>query len=448
VKAVVDPTSWDSSAQMEDFDQKLIITALPETHRKLIDLLNQIRAVQALEIGLEVRVLTITTEWFEQIGIDFDMYFNTNTGMYAAAQEADPNMSLRDFFFQRNATPGGFKAGQLKNPVVFGGIGGSNVTNTNQTATGAATGGTTTPPDATTVYTMGNVGTPIGVRPQGATYTGAQGGTYTSNGWGPVGVQQDGLPLASEAAEGTITSLLGKAALVNPAFTVGMTFLDDVQVDLLVQATQADQRNAILTAPRLTLLNGQQSAISIGKVLNYISGYTQGTGNSTGVPITSQFVSGISMTIEAVASADRRYVTMTVYFQSQDFEKFDTVPVQQAVAGGGTGGGGAAVATNQIQLPQYRQANINTSVSVPDKGTVMLGGQKFSTDYEVEVGVPVLSKVPIVNRFFTNRVNSKTENNLLLLIRPEIMIQREAEDKLFPGLLGDRDMAAGDSQIR
>jgi type II secretory pathway component GspD/PulD (secretin) len=154
------------------------------------------------------------------------------------------------------------------------------------------------------------------------------------------------------------------------------------------------------------------------------------------------------MTIEAVASADRRYVTMTVYFQSQDFEKFDTVPVQQAVAGGGTGGGGAAVATNQIQLPQYRQANINTSVSVPDKGTVMLGGQKFSTDYEVEVGVPVLSKVPIVNRFFTNRVNSKTENNLLLLIRPEIMIQREAEDKLFPGLLGDRDMAAGDSQIR
>jgi len=45
-------------------------------------------------------------------------------------------------------------------------------------------------------------------------------------------------------------------------------------------------------------------------------------------------------------------------------------------------------------------------------------------------------------------VNSKTENNLLLLIRPEIMIQREAEDKLFPGLLGDRDMVAGDSQIR
>jgi type II secretory pathway component GspD/PulD (secretin) len=49
--------------------------------------------------------------------------------------------------------------------------------------------------------------------------------------------------------------------------------------------------------------------------------------------------------------------------------------------------------------------------------------------------VPVLSKIPVVNRFFTNRVNSKTESNLLLLIRPEIMILKESEDVLFPGLL-------------
>ena len=86
-------------------------------------------------------------------------------------------------------------------------------------------------------------------------------------------------------------------------------------------------------------------------------------------------------------------------------------------------------------MPKYRNTSINTSVSVPDKGTVMLGGQKLTTDYEVEVGVPVLSKIPVVNRFFTNRVNSKTEVNLLLLIRPEIMILKESEDVLFPGLL-------------
>jgi type II secretory pathway component GspD/PulD (secretin) len=161
------------------------------------------------------------------------------------------------------------------------------------------------------------------------------------------------------------------------------------------------------------------------------------------VPVVSSFNSGIGLTLEAVASADRRYVTVTVQFQQQDFEKFDTVDTQQAVSGGGTGGGGGAVANQQIQLPVYRNTAINTSVSVPDKGTVMLGGQKFSTDYEVEVGVPVLSKIPVVNRFFTNRVNSKTETNLLLLIRPEIMIQRESEDLLFPGLKNTSDAPGG-----
>ena len=39
-----------------------------------------------------------------------------------------------------------------------------------------------------------------------------------------------------------------------------------------------------------------------------------------------------------------------------------------------------------------------------------------------------------INRFFTNRATSQTENTLLILIRPEIIIQQENEDILFPGL--------------
>ena len=63
-----------------------------------------------------------------------------------------------------------------------------------------------------------------------------------------------------------------------------------------------------------------------------------------------------------------------------------------------------------------------------------LGGQRTVTEVEIEAGVPVLSKIPIVNRFFTNRLTSKEEMTMLLLIRPEIIIQRENEDELFPGL--------------
>jgi type II secretory pathway component GspD/PulD (secretin) len=71
---------------------------------------------------------------------------------------------------------------------------------------------------------------------------------------------------------------------------------------------------------------------------------------------------------------------------------------------------------------------------VPDQGTLLLGGQRLLTENEVETGVPVLSKIPILNRFFTNRTESKEEQTLLILMKPTVLIQAEEEEKNFPGL--------------
>ena len=49
---------------------------------------------------------------------------------------------------------------------------------------------------------------------------------------------------------------------------------------------------------------------------------------------------------------------------------------------------------------------VQTTVTVPDQGTILLGGQRLVTEQEIESGVPVLSKVPLLNRFFTNRITS------------------------------------------
>jgi len=68
---------------------------------------------------------------------------------------------------------------------------------------------------------------------------------------------------------------------------------------------------------------------------------------------------------------------------------------------------------------------------VPDKGSALLGGQRSVKEYETEIGVPVLSKIPYINRFFTNRTTSREEKSLLILLRPEIIIQQESEEMLF-----------------
>jgi type II secretory pathway component GspD/PulD (secretin) len=87
-----------------------------------------------------------------------------------------------------------------------------------------------------------------------------------------------------------------------------------------------------------------------------------------------------------------------------------------------------------IELPQITVTRVRTTVTVPDEGTLLLGGQRLITEQEVETGVPVLSKIPILNRFFTNRIETKEESTLLVLVKPTVLIQSEQEEKNFPGL--------------
>jgi type II secretory pathway component GspD/PulD (secretin) len=88
---------------------------------------------------------------------------------------------------------------------------------------------------------------------------------------------------------------------------------------------------------------------------------------------------------------------------------------------------------------------VRTTVTVPDQGTILMGGQRLITESEVETGVPVLSKIPIINRFFTNRIESREEQTLLILIKPTILIQNEEEQRNFPGLIDSLHTGVGGS---
>ena len=438
IKYLVPEAQWEAGnlneSRLDDFAGNLIVTATPKTHREIMSLLTQLRAVRAIQINIESRLISVDVQWFEQIGLDFDLYFNANPALNDAALAQNPNMQLRDFFYQNPNGPapqaGNPLYGRMKDPLVFGGVGTTGVPaagGPNSVATGSALG---VPNAAGGIdYTQQGIYEPLGVRRAGTQYPG--GGE--SNGMSPVNVQQQGLPLIQLLGAG-LKGTVASAALANPALTVGFTYLDDVQVDLLVQATQADQRALTLTAPRLTLFNGSRSWISFGGSQAYVANVQASTGDSAGAftPVIQNLRTGFVLDIEAVTSADRRYVSMTVQFAQNILVKFDTATTSGAAGGGDFGRSSNFTAT--FQLPNVAVTQINTAVSCPDKGTILLGGRREVAETEIEVGVPVLSKVPFVNRFFTNSVTSKIETTTLLLIRPEIIIQQEAEDLLFPGL--------------
>jgi general secretion pathway protein D len=428
LQETVDPDGWvdngGDTGTLQEFNGNLIIGNTPRNHRLIDGLLSQLREIRALQINIETRVLTVSTDWFERIGVDLDLFFNTNNTVRQQQLAVDPLGHLSDFFTSD---------GQLKDPLIFDSLSQTNFDQTGQGPTfpgevfanqvnygqafGVPTGG---PPPTDITYITGPVGAPI----------------RTTSGFSPIPFVQNSLSLLDVIGGTTefASNILGAGT---PALVTGLKFLDDIQVDLLIEATQADRRSLVLTAPRLTFFNGQRAWIAVTTQTAFVSGLTPITGDSVGAfqPIVSALSEGFVLDVEAVISSDRRYVTINVQFDQAELQGFRQTSAQGA-AGGGFGGGGGGVGTFEatIDLPIIEGAFIRTTVSVPDKGTVLLGGQRTSQEFETETGVPVLSKIPFINRFFTNRQTSKEEQTLLMLIRPEIIIQQENEDILFPGL--------------
>ena len=402
----------------------LIITQTPENHLKIEGLLSQLREIRSMQVNIEARFLSVAQDWFEQIGFDLDVVFNAQNNQFRSIATQNPGLVPTDLFavdgrVLRNIS------GADTNLLVA------------QQGNNLGTPGTITLPDGREILT--NI-----QAPQTVTIPGVLSQVPRPEEWSIGSGLQNSLGLAETlASRGFANTILS----TSPALAMGATFLDDVQVDLLLKATQADRRTVTLTAPRLTVFNGQRSYIQVAVTQAFVSDLQPVTGdNAVGFdPTTSTVSSGVVLDVEATVSADRRYVTLHVDAQLAEVKDMRTVPVT-ATAGGGqvvssnpnlgnTLSSPNQIASGFIELPEMQVSRVVTSVNVPDKGTVLLGGQRLVSDVEVETGVPILSKIPVINRFFTNRVNSKEESTLLILLRPQIIIQHEEEEKNFPGLL-------------
>ncbi|MCA9266958.1 MAG: hypothetical protein KDA41_00730 [Planctomycetales bacterium] len=112
------------------------------------------------------------------------------------------------------------------------------------------------------------------------------------------------------------------------------------------------------------------------------------------------------------------------------------VLVAAIAAGLGWGDSVWAQGNTSVQLPQFNFNTVNTTVTAPDGGTVLLGGVKRASSGRVERGVPVLGKLPIAGRLFNNRGIGQDYSTGMTTVTPRIIILEEEEAKLGLGNFG------------
>lgn len=386
----------------------LIVYQSAEVHSELEMFLAKMRESQSVQIVLEARFVSVSTGFLEKIGLDLDVVMNSGSAGYdfTGAQETfgDPRLV--------GVGPG------IVQPRQFSYLGALP-----QSPVGAGGTGSAFPPGYAQPYGVpGLVPQPGNVGPRGARMT-------------PIPIIQGSNALVQPESTTVPGDLASKA--VTPAFQVMGAFLDDLQVNFLLEATQLDRYSSITQAPRVVMQNGTEGVIQVGayqaevpRIRQVIGSHAGGAeeGTRRGVFF------GTTLRVQAT-SVDLRYVNLYVRPRvSAPDPGLDVTYSLPTVASGMTAsaagydnslGGGVGFTT--VTRHGRRVQALKTQVSVPDGGTVLIGGLKQSGEVESEAGPPILNKIPVIKRFFSNKVTNKATYTLLVLVKPKIILREEVE---------------------
>jgi type II secretory pathway component GspD/PulD (secretin) len=398
IRQTVEPDSWQETGggdgSIRELNGQLIIYNTSDAHGQIRGLLGQLRASQALQIAMEARFLNVTSNFLQEFGVDLDFVFNSGTAGY------DPGINPAG---QSLVDP--FTGASVLVPRTFSRIGSTPLT-----------------PGFGNPMAPTALGQPYG---QAGLVPPNSGMWPHMNEMTPVSANQGSLALVDPSQLNTGVPGSFAQRVTDPALRLAGSFLDNLQVDFLIRATQANQRSSIVQAPRLVMFNGQRANITIANGRQYVASVEPvvAEGVASVRPITGQAQSGTVLDVQGTISADRRYVTLTVMTTQADEPQFTRFEVQRA--------SGSSPGIFQL-LPAQAWVTVNTTVNIPDGGTVLLGGMKQLGDIEVEAGVPILSDIPILKRAFSNKSAVKDTRTLLILMKAKVIIQKEAEDEAFP----------------
>jgi general secretion pathway protein D len=384
ITSTVEHDSWMENGTGEGEIQpfptnlSLVISQTQRVHEQIADLLEQLRRLQDLQVSIEVRFIRLSDNFFEKIGVDFDFNIEDRTGLTQTAGQVN----------------------SLTSPEAFEPIRKS-----------ATVGLQSAPPSGDNLP------------------------TFTSNFDLPF--RQQSFNLAAPTI-GTPQDVA----------TFGFAILSDIEAYFLINASQGDRRSNTLQAPKVTLFNGQQAVVIDSAFVPFVISVIPVVGEFAAAqqPVIVVLSEGTMMTVQAVVSDDRRYVRLTlVPFFSQigdvkefTFEGSTTTQSSSNTTDDNNDGKNendqqedlVTRSGTTVQLPTFQVISVSTTVSVPDGGTVLLGGIKRLREERNELGVPLLSKVPYVDRLFRNVGIGRETNSLMMMVTPHIIIQEEEEERL------------------
>jgi Flp pilus assembly secretin CpaC/tetratricopeptide (TPR) repeat protein len=387
----------DASTSIEEQGGKLVVMQRPEVHGKIRRILQSFRETQAVQVLTQVRFIDTKDGFLEQIGVHFaGLDGQTATGI--ANPYGVPNShslypmgggpGVAAYPGQQFTTHGG--------PIVHPRL------------------DTSLPNNDATVYPNGM---PTGFRKQ-------------------FGASQLLQAVTSNVVRTLTSGPLGSALTGGDVGTQGLLmqfrFLHSIQANMVLQAVRKDQTSDTLIATKLMQFNNQRAHVLVANQQSYI--YDYDVSGDAWDPIIRTLTTGTVLEVKPTVSHDRKYITLDLRPGVAEFIRFRQIGTYDSPDPIDNGVDGSAVAVGLIRLPidlpEIELRFVNTTVTVPDCGTLLFSGLINDHKLDGKTGVPFFSDLPVIGRIFSTNIKQRERRNLLILVNSRVVLFDEEEEQL------------------
>jgi general secretion pathway protein D len=199
--------------------------------------------------------------------------------------------------------------------------------------------------------------------------------------------------------------------------TYQVTLLNDLALSTIIRAVEKTSDIQLINDQVLSVHNTQRAYVTVVNQRAYIQDFDVEVAQFQAVadPQINVLQEGIVLDVRPTIHHDRKYLTLEIQ---------PTVARVVALRNfSSTLGGNTSPIT--FQLPELEVQSVFTTATIPDGGSLMLGGLSRVRSIERRAEVPWFAKVPIVGFFFKSEGYSDENRSLVILIRARITDVRE-----------------------
>lgn len=200
-----------------------------------------------------------------------------------------------------------------------------------------------------------------------------------------------------------------------------------VNLGMLAHALETDSKANILSAPNLMTLDNEEAKIVVGQNVPFITGqYAQNGTSTTASPFQTIERKDVGLTLKIKPQIMQGGAVKLQVFQ----EVSNVAPLAASSAG---------VITNK--------RSIESTILVDENQIVVLGGLIQDSVNEVQNKTPLLGDIPLLGHLFRYETRQHTKTNLMVFIRPYVMHQSDAYQKLSNNRLTQMNSEHGSENI-